>query len=166
MTSELKQLELLLFNHFGLQFSNCTKEEECEEYMGFNCCIETIPIKFRKAKVTPKKNGQFVTLWRRNEQKTTEPFTANAPFEFFIIVTATTKQLGCFIFPKHILVQQNILSTTKKEGKRGFRIYPEWDIPTSNQAKKTKLWQNNYFINLNELNDVMLQKAKSILDIR
>jgi hypothetical protein len=38
-----------------------------------------------------------------------------------------------------------IISTHLKEGKRGMRVYPPWDLPSSKQAKKTQQWQLPYF---------------------
>ncbi len=165
MTIELAQVEQILLQHFNISFINLTKDEECNEYDGFNCKTTIDNIKYRKAKITPKKSGQFVTLWRRNEKGITEPFTIDDAFDFYIIAAKISNELGCFIFPKNVLAEQHILSTAKREGKRGFRIYPEWDIPTNKQAEKTKLWQNKYFINLTNINDEALQKARYILNI-
>ncbi len=165
MTIELNQIQELLFKPCGLSILNLTKDIECEEYNGYNLKTTTTSIKYRKAKVTPKKNGQFVTLWKRNKNGITEPFTINDPFDFYLIVTKTDEELGCFIFPKKILAAQHILSAAEKEGKRGFRIYPAWDIPSSKQAEKTKLWQNKYFIHLALINSETVEKAKNILNI-
>ena len=38
-----------------------------------------------------------------------------------------------------------IISTSKKEGKRGFRVYPPWDTATNKQAVKTQQWQLDYY---------------------
>lgn len=165
MTIELIQIEQLLFKPCGLSIINLIEDKECTEYDGFNCTTTTASIKYRKAKVTPKKNGQFVALWKRNKIGITEPFTINDTFDFYLIVAKTNVELGCFIFPKKILAVQHILSTAEKKGKRGFRIYPAWDIPSSKQAENTKLWQNKYFINLNFINSESLEKAKGILNI-
>ena len=107
-------------NHFAI--SNIEKDAECEEYLGFNFNINHLSVKFRKAKITPKKVGQFVTLWKRNTSKQTEPFDENDLFDFYIIATEDDKKNGYFIFSKSILINKNILSTNQKEGKRGFRV--------------------------------------------
>jgi len=62
----------------------------------------------------------------------------------------TPKKSGQFVFPKSELINKGIITTKKKGGKRGFRIYPEWDIATSKQAKKTQKWQLKYFFKLEE----------------
>jgi len=52
------------------------------------------------------------------------------------------------------LVEKHILSSKNREGKRGFRVYPIWDLPISKQAMRTKLWQNDYFIDLTKGNEL------------
>ena len=104
--------------------------------------------KFRKAKITPKKVGQFVTLWKRNADKQTEHFDENDLVDYYIIATEDDSKLGFYIFSKSVLIEKNILSTQNKEGKRGFRVYPDWVKPENKQAEKTQNWQQNYFIEI------------------
>jgi hypothetical protein len=104
--------------------------------------------KFRKAKITPKKIGQFVTLWRRNEEGVTEPFSENDNVDFYIIFAEEGDRRGIFLFSKIVLIQMQILSTSTKEGKRGFRVYPIWSKPENLQAKNTQSWQLKYFVEL------------------
>lgn len=153
MPDHLKTLEAFLFQQLNITCSSYTKDPECEEYSGYTCLLDTFTIKFRKAKITPKKIGQFVTVWKRNAEGITTPFTLSDPFDFYIILTEASNQVGCFIFPKSILGEKGILTTPKQEGKRGFRVYPTWDAPTSKQAKKTQQWQENYFILLSAQED-------------
>ena len=40
---------------------------------------------------------------------------------------------------------QKILSVNGQGGKRGFRVYPKWDLPENKQAKQTQSWQVSYF---------------------
>lgn len=154
-----------LFHHLELTYSNCTKDLECEEYLGYSCQLADFTIKFRKAKITPKKIGQFVTVWQRNAAGITEPYTATAPFDFYIIMAEDRDQTGFFIFPRSILVEKGILTTAKKEGKRGFRVYPDWDLPTSKQALQTQQWQSLYFIDCTDLTPQALKKAKNIMQL-
>ena len=99
----------------------------------------------REAKITPKKIGQFVSIWKRNNEGITGPRHVNDDFEFLIIHCTAGKNRGQFIFPKSILIEKEIISTTEKEGKRGFRVYPPWDEPQSKQAIKTKACQVKFF---------------------
>ncbi len=148
MTEALERIEHSILKINKHQILALSEDQECTEYFGFNFYLGQVSIKFRKAKVTPKKTGQFVTLWKRNAKKETEPFNVKDHFDFYIIATEEENKFGFFIFPKHILGENQILTVNNKEGKRGFRVYPDWVKPESSQADKTKSWQTNYFIDL------------------
>jgi len=122
-------------------------EKESKEY---NACSYTLGGKNiieRTAKITPTKIGQFVTCWKRNAEGITEPHKDSGDLDFFYIKVIAGNKSGVFKFSKEALIQNGILSTEKKDGKRGFRVYPIWDKPTSKQAIKTQIWQLEYFIN-------------------
>lgn len=131
-----------------LQVSELIPDAECEEYDGHSFQLENRSVKYRKAKITPKKIGHFVTLWKRNATGQTEPFDEKDGFEFYIIAMEKDERFGFFLFPKRVLIEWQILSSANKKGKRGFRLYAEWDKPESSQAEKTKSWQCEYFIEL------------------
>ena len=148
MIKELRQLEALFLESYQLHISNVQPDNTFVDYLGHDFKIDAANVKFRKAKLTPKKNGLFVTLWYRNEAGITTPFHLENSVDFYLIFTEDNDQQGCYIFPKAILAKNNILSTNAKEGKRGFRVYPDWCKPESKQAEKTQKWQNEYFVNL------------------
>lgn len=135
-----------------LKISELNPDAECEEYEGFNFRLENINVKYRKAKITPKKIGQFVTLWKRDDGGKTVPFDVNDNFDFYLIAVEWDERFGVFVFPKKVLGERGILSKSNQEGKRGFRLYAEWDKPESQQAAKTKSWQCSYFIELGDDN--------------
>jgi len=149
MISELKRIENSIFRIARQEIFNVSIEKECEEYFGFNFQLSQRNVKFRKAKITPKKIGQFVTLWKRNSENQTEPFNINDDFDFYIIVAEQDGEFGFFFFPKSILCKNKVLTINDDIGKRGFRVYPNWVKTGSRQAEKTKSWQNEYFIDLN-----------------
>jgi hypothetical protein len=126
---------------------NHQKHIEAKEYKGCSYELDGIKIIERTAKITPTKIGQFVTCWKRNAERITEPYKDSDDFDFFYIKVRNNEKKGVFKFPKEALIQNGILSTEKKDGKRGFRVYPIWDKPTSKQAIKTQIWQLEYFIN-------------------
>lgn len=99
----------------------------------------------RTAKTTPKKIGQFVSIWKRNKEGVTTPRDLEDDFDFLIIQCETETQKGRFVFPKIILAKKGIISTVEKEGKRGIRVYPPWDKAENKQAIKTQQWQLKYF---------------------
>lgn len=99
----------------------------------------------RKAKITPKKIGQFASIWKRNTLGITVPRSFDDKFEFLIIQCEKGTLQGRFVFPKSILVEKGVVSSPKREGKRGFRVYPPWDKTESRQAIKTQKWQVDFF---------------------
>lgn len=155
MTTLLEKLQILLFSKLDLVISKLHEEQESKEYFGCNFQLNSFQIKFRKAKVTPTKIDQFVTLWKRNPiSKETEPFTSEDTSDFYLILTETSENFGFFLFNKDILIKNQILSTDLKDGKRSFRVYPRWDIPQNKQAIKTKNWQSEFFIDFADENYV------------
>jgi hypothetical protein len=160
MIQEWNNLEKLIFDANGGNLVNIEEDKECRDYLGYNFQLGNQQLKFRKAKVTPKKIGQFVTLWKRNLIGETVPFDIADGSDCYIIVTSIAYRTGIFVFPKAILAKMGILSSDDSTGKRGFRIYPEWDTPTSSQGLKTKKWQEEYFIDMDKE-----QEAKERLQV-
>lgn len=151
MITQLEQLQNSVFSKLNVIISHLQPDLECEEYLGHSFQINQLSIKFRKAKITPRKIGQFVTLWKRNpESKQTQPFTSEDPFDFYMIFCDHDDKSGFFFFPKQILIRKNILTTLSKDGKRGFRVYPTWYSPENKQAEKTQNWQKNFFIDFSD----------------
>jgi hypothetical protein len=117
------------------------------------------------AKITPTKIGQFVTFWKRSEKGPIEPYAVSDAIDFFIINTKSNDKFGQFIFPKSVLSQQGIISTNLKEGKRGIRVSPPWDLTISKQAQKTQKWQLEYFLEIPLNKSVNLDRAKQLYGI-
>lgn len=149
MTTVFNRIENFISKTNPQKIKNLSADLECEAYFGCSFQLKQFNIKFRIAKITPKKAGLFVTLWKRNTKKQTEPYHVNDNFDFYMIAAQQENEFGFFLFPKHILTQNFILTTPAKEGKRGFRVYPDWVITQNKQAQKTKSWQEKHFINLN-----------------
>jgi hypothetical protein len=138
----------LVFDKCNFEFSNIQIEKQSSEYCAYRFEINKQKILFRSAKITPTKMGQFVTLWKRkNEKSGIEPFEISDNIDLFVINVKTETNFGQFVFPKLVLVEQGII-TDKKEGKRGIRVYPIWDLTVSKQAKKTQKWQLDYFLKI------------------
>ncbi|MBM9577677.1 MepB family protein [Leptospira sp. 201903070] len=120
-------------------------EKESLEYAACFFELKNQKIVFRSAKITPTKAGQFVTLWKRKKGGPIEPYHIQDDVDYYIVLANLPNRSGQFIFPKEALYEHGILSG-KKEGKRGFRIYPPWDLSLNKQAQKTQIWQSNYFM--------------------
>lgn len=149
-----------LYNKLGLSISNLILDTESKEYKACRYNLNDLKIIDRKAKITPKKVGQFVTCWKRNQEGITTPFNESDDFDYYVINVTSGAQSGQFVFPKAILIKKGIVSTNSKDGKRGFRVYPEWDKPTNKQAISTQKWQLSYFLDLNDSS--LLKKAKEL----
>jgi len=147
----------LVYDVLGFQISELKEEKESKEYEACSFKINELHIISRASKITPKKVGQFVTFWKRCGNGPIEPFNESDDFDFYVVNVAFKDRLGQFVFPKAILLKKGIVSSSKKEGKRGFRVYPVWDVVKSKQAEKTQQWQLDYFYEINTSID--LKKA-------
>ncbi len=138
---------LLIKKYHKDKITNYQNHLEAKEYGG--CEYQCGPLRFiqRTAKITPKKIGRFVTLWKRDKENMTAPFSENDIFDFLIILCFQDRKIGHFQFPKKVLRDKGILSSQlrRRDGKRGFRVYTTLDIPLSKQAISTQAWQQNYF---------------------
>ncbi len=141
----LLEAKSCVYDKLGLHCSSIVQEEESFDYDAFEFKLGKHFVKYRKAKITPTKTGQFVTLWKRKGKGPIEPFHENDKIDLFIISVITDNQSGQFIFPKSVLIEHGILSRRGKEGKRAMRVYPSWDIVESKQAQKTQKWQSAFF---------------------
>lgn len=146
--SELLAIKELVYDRCNLEFSNLVIESECEEYKACSFMLNSFQIIHRLSKITPTKIGQFVTIWKRNDKGITAPFKVSDNFDFIVITSKSDEKLGQFVFPKAVLLDKGIISKNNISGKRGIRVYPPWDIPTSKQAEKTQLWQTKYFYSI------------------
>ena len=122
-------------------------------------------IQYRVANITPTKIGQFVAIWKRNNNGITVPFDVADSLDFMIISVRDSENFGQFIFPKSVLVSHGIISQNEKGGKRGIRVYAPWDKPENKQAIKTQAWQVNYFVEIRENSHLDLEFVKKNLSI-
>ena len=151
----------VVYESCNLECTEPLPEPESQDYNAYDFQINGRNIKFRTAKITPTKTGQFVTLWKRNKSGIIEPFDFSDTIDFVIISVRKNDLLGQFIFPKSVLLQKGIFSTATKEGIRATRVYPPWDETTSKQAQKTQKWQLDYFCEINSKTDP--DKIKNLL---
>lgn len=149
----MNEINTEIYRKCGLKISDFITEPESKEYNACRFQVNGQVAISRTAKLTPKKIGQFVTLWKRNTKGITEPFSEKDNFHFYVINVKREERFGQFVFPKSVLIAKGIISTQKKDGKRGFRVYPFWDTPTNKQAEKTQQWQVDYFFEINSTTD-------------
>nr|WP_245667228.1 MepB family protein [Leptospira tipperaryensis] len=134
-----------LLSPLGLEPTNLFVEKESAEYGACRFDLMDRKIVFRIAKITPTKAGQFVTLWKRKKGGPIEPYHIRDDIDYYMISANIQNRSGQFIFPKEVLNEKGILAG-KKAGKRGFRVYPPWDVSLNKQAQGTQAWQLNYFM--------------------
>ncbi len=138
------------------------KELESQEYEALLFELNNKRIRFRVAKITPKKIGQFVTFWKRMGAGPIMPYDLSDPFDFFVVSVRSNGLLGQFVFPKIELCRQGILSKSGRGGKRAIRVYPPWDKPESQQAEKSQQWQINFFLEIPQNGMVDIKRAKKL----
>lgn len=138
-------------------------DKESEDYGALSCRIGEKRCLFRQAKTTPKKIGQFVTIWKRaHSHAEIAPFDCGDEVDFVIVavhdaVAHDVSNQGFFVFDKKTLVKKRIFTEGDKEGKRAFRIYAPWVNPNSKQAINTQRWQSNYFVAFDSQCDEILK---------
>ncbi|MBU3024571.1 MepB family protein [Zobellia galactanivorans] len=150
MTKDLQYLVSNVYSPCGLTLGDFKLEPESQEYGACRFLLDSHKVIFRNAKITPKKVGQFVTFWKRADNGPICPFEESDDFDCFVINVSKGHLLGQFVFPKEVLVTKGIVNTPKKEGKRGFRVYPIWDVATSKQAQSTQNWQLRHFFEIHD----------------
>lgn len=145
LPNELKIVKERIYDRCDFKLTNLKLNSESVEYGACSFELDGQTIEYRVSKITPKKTGQFVTIWKRNKNGVTEPFDISDGVDFIVITSRSGDTSGQFIFPKSVLADKGIISQNGKGGKRGMRVYPSWDIPNNSQAEKTQRWQTKFF---------------------
>ncbi|QBO58790.1 MepB family protein [Chryseobacterium salivictor] len=160
--SDLKVVKKLVYDKCCFDLTNLKQNLESAEYGACSFELNGKTIQYRVSKITPTKTGQFVTIWKRNKNGITEPFDILDDLDFIIITSKSGNNFGQFIFPKSVLADNGIITRNGKEGKRGIRVYPPWDITTNKQAIKTQSWQTKYFLTIKNDNTIDLDLTKNL----
>ena len=121
------------------------EEPQNREYCGCFLKESDISYRIRVSKQMPKKNGQFVVIWKKDSNNENTAYTFDEFPDYLIIFTQKGEKIGKFTFPRKVLKDKGILRTEKANGKMAFRVYPIWDTPENKQAAKTQDWQLPFF---------------------
>ncbi len=130
------------------------------KYEALEFSIDNKKVIYRKGKLTPDRAGNFLSIWKRPDENSTEPrrimpYDKNDLDYLFVEVNDyESSKRGMFIFPLPVLVNKKVITSDKAKGKMAFRVFPPWtssrgELKTklfSNSAKKTQLWQSEYFL--------------------
>lgn len=162
----LESIDKTIYQPNNLQVTSVIEEEQNSDYGAGRFTIGSSDIsgeplgievrrksvRLRVAKITPKKTGQFVTFWQKDNENKNQTYHWKASPDLLVIHTLGDNQVwGQFVFPKDILLEKNILRSDLTTGKMAMRVYPFWDKPSSNAAIATQKWQSDYFFQvLNE----------------
>ncbi|MBE0406089.1 MepB family protein [Psychrobacter sp. AOP22-C1-22] len=146
----LEYINEFIYKPNQLTAASAVEEKQNSEYAAgrfeLSCKSAIRTVRFRVAKQTPSKVGQFVTFWEKDDEGANQPFQYNESPDLLVITTfKDDNTLGQFVFPKDILLKNNILKSHSTKGKMGIRVYPSWDKPTSKTAIRTQNWQLDYF---------------------
>lgn len=160
MIQIVKTINEKIYKPYRLILSAFEEESESQKYTACAFKLNHLYVRYRTAYVTPKKVGQFVTLWKRSHDGIIKPYNVTDEIDLFIVGVCSKENAGHFVFPKKTLLEKGILSQPKKNGKLAIRVYPSWDKVNSTQAKKTQDWQLEYFLDTspNKLIDQALIK--------
>lgn len=161
----IKNQQDIIYAKYDLKLEDFFPDKESPEYYAHSFTIKGKNGLFRIAKKTPTKLGYFVTLWRRDSNNIIAPYDISNNIDFVVIAICDNDKLGEFIFPKAVLLKNNIFSSNDKNGKRGFRVYAPWDRASNIQAKKTQNWQSQFFVDLTSINSESISKIQNLYSL-
>ncbi|MEU3463255.1 MepB family protein [Streptomyces sp. NPDC006733] len=159
---DLSAAKALVYDRCGFACSQPVPEAESAEYAAHRFTLDGLTVRFRAARTTPTKAGQFVTVWKRSPAGPIQPFDAADPVDLFVISTRDDDRFGQFVFPKDALRWHGVVSVNGSGGKRAFRIYPPWVAPAGRQASTTQAWQLGFFLPLHEAGPIDLARAREL----
>ena len=156
----------ILYEPNHLIIKNIKEENQNSDYGAGIFQLHSKSVRFRVAKITPAKIGQFVAFWEKDKNNKNQAFSYEDATDLLVIHTCNNNNnFGQFVFPKEVLVKQGILKTATSKGKMAIRVYPNWDTPTSKQAIETQKWQLPYFVSMNDTNSLPVQELIKLYSI-
>ncbi|MFI0356879.1 MepB family protein [Actinomadura sp. 9N407] len=148
--TDLIAAKVLVYDACGFTCSQPVPEAESADYAAHAFTLDGLAIRFRAARTTPTKVGQFVTVWKRAPGGPIQPFDATDPVDLFVISTRDHHHFGQFVFPMDTLSRRGVVSVHGSGGKRAFRVYPPWVTTTNRQAGSSQAWQLDHFLHLDQ----------------
>lgn len=165
----LKHINEIIYEPHQFTISSIKQEAQNAEYaaglftLSSQSTIKTA--RFRVARQTPTKVGQFVTFWEKNSKGINQPFQYDSSPDLLVVTTFKDNHIfGQFVFPKKVLLRHHILQSHAMKGKMGMRIYPSWDKPKNNTALKTQDWQLDYFFMVSDKSILPTEKIQALYE--
>ncbi|WP_442810454.1 MepB family protein [Streptomyces sp. NBC_01232] len=152
----------LVYDPCGFTCSQPVPEAEGADYAAHAFTLDGLAVRFRAAKTTPTKVGQFVTVWKRSAAGPIAPFDTTDPVDLFVIGVRDEHHFGQFVLPMDVLRRHGVVSTDGVGGKRAFRVYPPWVTTANRQADRTQTWQLEHFLRLHRDEPVDLARAREL----
>ncbi|GAB7106859.1 hypothetical protein JCM4814A_51730 [Streptomyces phaeofaciens JCM 4814] len=161
--SDLLAAKRLVYDPCGFACSRPVPEPESADYAAHHFTLDDLRVRFRAARTTPTKVGQFVTLWKRGSPGgPIEPFDTTDPVDLVVISSRTEHHFGQFVFPLDTLRRHGVVSVNGTGGKRGFRVYPPWASTTNRQAGATQAWQLDHSLDLDQAPPADIARARNL----
>ncbi|MFI5983776.1 MepB family protein [Streptomyces sp. NPDC051555] len=152
----------LVYDSCGFTCSQPVPEAEGAAYAAHVFTLDGLSIRFRAAKTTPTKVGQFVTVWKRSPAGPIQPFDVTDAVDLFVISARDHRHFGQFVLPMDALRRHDVVSEGGSGGKRAFRVYPPWVTTTNRQAGSAQAWQLDFFLHLDQGGPVDLARARKL----
>lgn len=153
----IKKLNQTIYESYQLVIDNLEEEKQNSAHNGgrfrLTSNLNTKTIRFRVAKITPNKLGQFVSFWEKDKDGINQAFSYRDAPDLLVITTFKNENIfDQFAFLKEPLYDQGVLKSATINGKMAMRVYPSWDNPKNKTAIEAQLWQLNYFFIADDLN--------------
>lgn len=116
--------------------ADVTPEAQTTDYESGIVQIGDEAWRIRTARTTPTKPGAFVAFWQRDADGRTAPFNDDDPAAGLLVFVEQQGRRGVFRFTGAHLIELGITSG-RRPGKRGFRVYPSWCADLNAQATAT-----------------------------
>ncbi|MFD7029828.1 MepB family protein [Streptomyces sp. NPDC059917] len=159
---DLIAAKTLVYDPCGFTCSQPVPEAEGAAYAAHEFTLDGLAIRFRAARTTPTKVGQFVTVWKRSPAGPIEPFDTTDRVDLFVISARDHRHFGQFVFPVDALRRHGVVSADGSGGKRAFRVYPPWVTTTNRQAARAQAWQLDFFLHLHQDGPLDLARAQGL----
>ncbi|MFF7635242.1 MepB family protein [Kitasatospora sp. NPDC008050] len=160
--SDLLAAKALVYDPCGFTCTQPAAEAESAEYAAYAFTLDGLSIRFRAARTTPTKVGQFVTVWKRSPGGPIQPFDVTDPVDLFVISTRDEQHFGQFVLPMDVLRRHGVASADGSGGKRAFRVYPPWVTTTNRQAGNAQAWQLDHFLQLRQDGPIDSARARAL----
>ena len=96
---DLRAAKALVYDISGFVCSRPSPEPESADYCAHSFSVNGSSVRFRTARTTPTKVGQFVTLWVRSMSGPIRPLDAGHDPDLVVISSGDTRQFRQFVFP-------------------------------------------------------------------